>query len=287
MRQVVTAAAAAALMAMLAGAAGADCAREEAIARFAKDYLAKQPTEALGAGGSMVDALCTQGRLAEVLSAEFGPVIGYKAGLTSAPAQERFGATEPVRGVLYRDMMRESGVTLDAYWGAVPMVEADLVLEIRDSAVNAATTPAEVMQYVSAVYPFIELPDLALAEGQPMTPETITAMGVGARLGVLGAAIPVEDAEAMATMLGVMQVELRDGTGAVVAQAPGAAVLGHPAESVMWLHDAGVTFKAGDLVSVGSFGPLVPAAKMQGGATVSYSGLPGNPEVSVQFAPGS
>ncbi len=284
MRQVLTAAA---VVALTGSAAWADCAREEEIARFAKDYIAMQPTEALGVGGSMVDALCTQARLAEVLSEAMGPVIGYKAGLTSAPAQERFGATEPVRGVLYRDMMLENGATLEGPWGAVPMVEADLVLEISDSAVNAATTPAEVMQYVSAIYPFIELPDLALAKGQPMTPETITAMGVGARLGVLRAAIPVEDAEAMLTRLGAMTVEMRDGSGAVVASARGAAVLGNPVESVLWLHEAGVTFKAGDLVSVGSFGPLFPAVKMKGGATVSYAGLPGDPEVSVLFAPES
>ncbi len=265
----------------------AGCESKEAVARFARDYLAKQPTEALGAGGSLVDALCTQARLAEVLAEAMGPVIGYKAGLTSAPAQARFGASEPVRGLLYRDMMLMDGATVELPWGAVPMVEADLILEIGDSAVNAATTPLEVMRHVRAVYPFIELPDLALAEGQPMTPETITAMGVGARLGILGAAIEVRDAEAMTSSLAEMQVEIRDGAGEVRDSIPGSAVLGHPAESILWLHEAGVTFKAGDLVSVGSFGALMPPASLKGALRLRYAGLPGDPEVAVLFGPGS
>lgn len=270
-----------------AGSAAADCASDEEVARFVADYMDHRPTEALGQGGTMVDALCTQARLSDALAAHLGPVIGYKAGLTSTPAQERFGASAPVRGVLYRDMMMESGATLDVPWGAVPMVEADLVLEIGDSAVNSATTREEVMQNIASIRPFIELPDLALDPSQPMTPETITAMGVGARRGVLGAAIAVEDAAAMTKALAEMQVQLRDGAGEVVLSAPGTSVLGHPAETILWLHAVGVTFKAGDLVSVGSFGPLVPPGSLKGGATVSYEGLPGSPEVWVLFGPSS
>mgnify|MGYP000725307060 FL=1 len=270
-----------------AGSAAADCASDEEVARFVADYMDHRPTEALGQGGTMVDALCTQARLSDALAAHLGPVIGYKAGLTSTPAQERFGASAPVRGVLYRDMMLESGATLDVPWGAVPMVEADLVLEIGDSAVNSATTREEVMQNIASIRPFIELPDLAVDQSQPMTPETITAMGVGARRGVLGAAIAVEDAAAMTKALAEMQVQLRDGAGEVVLSAPGTSVLGHPAETILWLHAVGVTCKAGDLVSVGSFGPLVPPGSLKGGATVSYEGLPGSPEVSVLFGPSS
>jgi 2-oxo-hept-3-ene-1,7-dioate hydratase len=263
--------------------ARADCASAEEVARFVSDYMAFTPTVALGAEGSMVDALCTQARLSEALSAHMGPVIGYKAGLTSPPAQARFGAEAPVRGVLYRDMMVPSGATVPVPWGAVPMVEADLILEIGDAAVNWATTPEEVMENISRIRPFIELPDLALAPGEPMTAETITAMGVGARLGVLGAEIEVAEVPQLTAALAQMQVTLRDAQGRVVVSAPGSAVLGHPAETILWLHAAGVTFKAGDLVSVGSFGALVPPADLHGSATVTYEGLPGDPQVAVTF----
>jgi 2-oxo-hept-3-ene-1,7-dioate hydratase len=81
-----------------------------------------------------------------------------------------------------------------------------------------------------------------------------------------------------------MSVTLRNGAGEEVVTAPGKAVLGHPANAVLWLMSKGVVLKPGDLVSVGSFGPLTPSAKMQGGASVTYTGLPGNPSVSVTFS---
>ena len=153
-----------------------------------------------------------------------------------------------------------------------------------NTAINQATTPEEVIRNVSAIRPFIELPDLTLAEGQPITPETLTAIGVGPKLGVLGSEIAVTDPLAMTTALSDMTVTLSAADGEILAQAPGRAVLGHPANAVIWLTSKGITFEPGDMVSVGSFGPLFPPAKAKGGASVSYEGLPGNPSVSVIFS---
>jgi 2-oxo-hept-3-ene-1,7-dioate hydratase len=139
------------------------------------------------------------------------------------------------------------------------------------------------MAHISAVRPFIELPDLTLTKGQPITGVTLTAMGVAVRLGVLGAPIPVEDPNAMLDALAAMKVTVKAGDGSVMAEAPGSAVLGNPVNSVLWLMKSGVTLKKGDLVSVGSIGPLLPPAKAGSGASVTYDGLPGNPTVSVKF----
>ncbi len=265
------------------GLAFADCASDADIAAFVAATAANQPAMALSAQGSMEDALCTQAKLAEALAPTMGAVIGYKAGLTSKPAQDRFDVTEPVQGLLFEKMMLQDGASVPAKFGAIPMVESDLVLVVGDDAINDAKTPADVMAHISAVHPFIELPDLTLAKGQPITAVTLTAMAVAPKLGVLGAAIPVDDPAAMASALENMTVTLRDGTGAEVATAPGAATLGHPANSVLWLMSKGITLHKGDLISVGSFGPLTPSAKMNGGASATYVGLPGDPVVSVTF----
>lgn len=264
-------------------AAHAACATDAEVAAFVDSFTTRAPATALGAGGTMEDALCTQAKLAAALEPVVGPVVGYKAGLTAPPAQERFGLSEPVRGLLFRDMLLEDGAAVPTAFGAVPMMEADLILEVGDAAINGATTPAEVMRHVASVRPFIELPDMMLAQGEPLTGQTITAMGVGPRLGVMGAAIPVDDPDAMAEALGAMTVTLRGADGGVLAEVPGAAVLGHPAQAVIWLASKGVAFQQGDLVSVGSFGPLVPPAQAGGGATVTYTGLPGEPSVGVTF----
>ncbi|MGJ8626761.1 MAG: 2-keto-4-pentenoate hydratase [Sulfitobacter sp.] len=268
---------------MTPGFAFADCATDAEIAAFVASVTANEPAIALSADGSIEDALCTQAKLAIAMEPTMGPVIGYKAGLTSTPAQERFGVTEPVQGLLYQNMMVQDGASVPVQFGAIPMVEADLVLVVGDDAINEAKTPGDVISNISAVHPFIELPDMTVAQGQPITAVTLTAIGVAPKLGVLGAALPVEDPAAMATALEEMIVTLRDGAGEVIVTAPGAAVLGNPANSVLWLMSKGITLQKGDLISVGSFGPLTPSAKMNGGASVTYSGLPGDPVVSVTF----
>jgi 2-oxo-hept-3-ene-1,7-dioate hydratase len=270
-------------LAALAGFAQADCASDEAIAAYVADFQAKTPTVALIPDGDMEDARCSQEKLVGKFTALMGPVVGYKAGLTSGPAQERFGVTEPVGGVLYRDMLLDDGAEVPAAFGARGLFEADLLLVIGDAAINGATTPEEAMQYVTAVRPFIELPDLMYAEGEPINGVTLTAMGVAPRLGVMGAEIPVEDPAAMLAALAAMQVTVTDAKGETMAEAPGASVLGNPVNSILWLMSKGYEMSEGDLISVGSIGPLMPPAKTGGHATVRYEGLPGNPEVSVTF----
>jgi 2-oxo-hept-3-ene-1,7-dioate hydratase len=273
----------AALVAIVPITAGAACATDEEVAAFVESHASKTPAKALGAGGTMEDALCTQAKVRAGLEQRLGPVIGYKAGLTSPAGQERFGVSEPVMGVLYRDMMLEDGASVPAEFGARPVFEADLILVVGDAAINDAKTPEEAIRHISEVRPFIELPDLMYAEGEPITGETLTAMGVGARLGVLGDSIPVEDPEAMLAALGEMTVRVTNAKSEVLAEAPGSSVLGNPVNSVLWLTSKGVEFEPGDMISVGSIGPLMPPEKAEGKATVTYDGLAGSPTVSVAF----
>jgi 2-oxo-hept-3-ene-1,7-dioate hydratase len=266
-----------------ASAALAACASDEEVAAFVEAHAAKKPAKALGAGGSMEDAICTQEKVRASLSEKLGPVVGYKAGLTAPATQERFGVSEPVFGVLYRDMMIEDGATVPADFGARPLFEADLILVIGDEGINDATTPEEAIRHISAVRPFIELPDLMYAEGEPMTGETLTAMGVAPRMGVLGDPVPVEDPDAMLKTLADMTVRVENARGEILAEAPGSVVLGNPVNSVLWLASKGIEFKQGDMVSVGSIGPLLPPSKAEGSAIVTYQGLGANASLRVNF----
>lgn len=261
----------------------AACASDDEVAAFMAAYDARTPARALGAGGSMEDALCTQEKLRAAMEQRLGPVIGYKAGLTSKASQERFGASEPVLGVLYRDMMLESPATVPADFGARPLFEADLILVVGDAGINEATTPEEAIRHISAVRPFIELPDIMLAEGEPINAETLTAIGVAPRLGVLGDPVPVEDPDAMLKALGEMAVRIENARGEVLAEAPGSVVLGNPVNSVLWLMSKGIELRPGDLVSVGSIGPLLPPLKAEGAATVTYQGLGDDARARVTF----
>lgn len=263
---------------VLAGPAAA-CPEAGEVDALAEAWLAGEPAAAVAAGADMETAMCAQEMLVERLSAELGAPVGYKAGLTSPATQERFGVSSPLHGVLLEGMMLNDGATVPVDFGARPIVEADLVLVVGDGAINDATTPEEVLEHVSAVHPFIELADLVVAEGEPLDASVIAAIDVGARMGVLGAAI--EPTPEMTETLASMTVRLAGPDGATLSEAPGAAVLDHPLNAVTFLTDAGIRLELGDLISVGSMGPPSPPAP--GTFTATYDGLPGTPTVTVTF----
>lgn len=257
------------------------CPDDAAVAAMAADILAATPTDPV-AVETIEDGLCAQEKLVKILEKEWGEPIGYKAGLTSEPAQKTFGVTSPVRGVLLANMMFENDVVLSATFGALPRYEADMIVVVADDGINGAKTPKDVLAHLSAIHPFIELPDLVVKNPKTLTGPVITAINVGARQGVLGKGIVPEQTDDFLNALARMTVTVTDETGAEFAKAPGAAVLGHPLNAVLWLRDSGITFKPGDMVSLGSFGPLLPPKSGQT-ATVTYEGMPGNPSVRVSF----
>ena len=266
---------------MIPAAALAGCPDDAAVKAMATDILAGKPTSPPDVA-TIEDGLCAQKKLVTLLEQRWGKPIGYKAGLTSKPAQDTFKVNEPVRGVLLADMMLKSGAKVPAKYGALPRYEADMVVVVGSADINAATTPKEVLKHLASVRPFIELPDLVVDSPAKLNGASITGINVGARFGVLGDAIPVQQTDAFLAALAEMNVRITDQTGQQLVAAPGAAILGHPLNAVLWLRKSGITFKPGDVLSLGSFGPpLVPKAGMT--ATMTYVGFPGNPSISVTF----
>lgn len=244
------------------------------------------PAPLLTAGQARV----VQGAVVATLEPVLGAPIGYKAGLTSPPAQEKFGVAEPLRGVLLRSMVLDDGATLPAAFGARPFAEGDLLVRVGSEAINTATTPEEALAALSAVIPFMELPDILYAEGVALDGPAITAVNVGARYGIAGDPIPLTPGGDWMRRLAEFQVVLTDAGGATLAQGTGDALLGHPLNVVLWLARSlnrdNVRLKPGDLLSLGSLTPLVPVAG-PGTIQARYEGLdPAGPVVlTAHFAP--
>jgi 2-keto-4-pentenoate hydratase len=157
---------------------------------------------------------------------------------------------------------------------------------VKDESINAARTHLDVLNALSRIFPFVELADLGIAEGEPVTAAKIVAINVGARGGVSGEPLAVEATQAFADALRDMRVIMSDETGKELANSPGAAILEHPLNAVLWLvHDLrkdGIRLKAGDVLSLGSFSPLL-VPQPGTGYVVRYRGLPGDPRVAVRF----
>jgi 2-keto-4-pentenoate hydratase len=275
-----------ALMLSWIGGAAAVCPSHERVNTILRFQEAREPLRGLRGDLTMQDAECGRRRLVEKLESIENRVIGYKAGLTNRQVQARFGVSGPVRGVLLEKMLLADGADVPADFGARPVFEADLLVVVKDAAIHRAQTHLEVLRSLSLVIPFIELPDLLVAEGENVTAPLILSLNVGARLGVVGKGIPVKATPEFADALAAMRVAVLDQNGKALASGKGAAILDHPLNAVLWLardlEKSKIRLKPGDMLSLGAF--TEPRAPYPGlGVTVRYEGLPGNPAVSVRF----
>lgn len=267
-------------------AAHAVCPSPERVNTILRFQEMRQPLRGLRADLSMADAECGRRRLVERIEAVDNRIVGYKAGLTSKAAQERFGVASPVRGILLEKMLLKDGADVPADFGARPAYEADLLVVVKDASIQQAKTHLDALRSISLVVPFIELPDLLVADGEKLSAPLIVSLNVGARLGVVGKGIPAQATPEFAAALAAMRVVVADQKGTEIASGRGAAILDHPLNAVLWLAQelsrSGIKLKPGDLLSLGSFtAPLDPRPGLA--VTVRYEGLPGNPAVSVRF----
>ena len=241
-------------------------------------------------GLSEADGACSRAKVNALLLLQYRTVIGYKAGLTNPATQKRFGADKPVWGVLFDGMLLDNGAKVEAAFGARPLFEADMLVRVKSADINQAKTPMDVLLAIDQVIPFIELPDLVVQTPPKLNGAAISAINVGARLGVVGSPIdvPITRGErfAMLDALRDMTVTLKDGAGTELGRGKGGDILDHPLNAVVWLAAAlaeeGLAMKPGDLISLGSFSPLLPP-KAGLKVTASYAGLPGALPVSVEF----
>lgn len=228
----------------------AACPSESDAAAMAERFARLEPVPNPPSDLTVSDAFCGRARFTAILGRSYGRVVGYKAGLTNPAVQQRFNYPSPVRGTLFEKMLLQDGAEVPAKFGARPVFEADIIVEVKDAGINDATTP------------------------------------LAARLGVLGKPIEVKASQALVDALAGMTVRLVDHDGMELETAKGTAILEQPLNVVLWLvkdlNDGGIALKKGDLLSLGSFSRLLPPQPGTG-AKVTYEGLPGNPSVSVRF----
>ena len=252
--------------------------------RFASRVPAANPDMA-----SEADAACSRTKLNALLGLQYGKVVGYKAGLTNPAVQKRFNASQPVWGVFYDGMILDDGAVVDAAFGARPLFEADMLVRVKSADINRAKTPMDVLDAIDQIIPFIELPDLVVEKPAALNGNGISAINVGARLGVAGKpiAVPAFRGErfVMLDALRDMTVVISDGAGEI-ARGKGSDILEHPLNAVVWLAEAlakqGLAMEPGQWISLGSFSPLNPPKPGQK-VTVRYEGLPGATPVTVSF----
>lgn len=263
----------------LPGAVQADCPAPEAMQAAAQGWLAGERLPDPGLA-SVEDGQCAYAAYRARLEQDLGAPVGVKVGFTSKPAQEKFGVTAPAAGALYAPMILPDGAEVSLTGSRAPFFEADLIVTVGDAAaLKAATTREAAAAALAELRPFIELPDMALAEGVAPTGPLMTAYGVMPWRGVMGQGVALADLADPVADLAALSVDLKL-DGATASQGKGEMLLGHPLDVVLWLNQqGGYDLPKGALISLGSLSALAPAKARQmltadytvGGKTMSVS----------------
>jgi len=271
------------LFMLQAGAMAADIASE-----LATHFIAKTPAPEPAGAMQLSQAMKIQKEYLNIIGKEYGPVIGYKAGLTNEAVQKKFGVSHPLRGTLLEKMLVPSGTVMNADFGVRSLSEGDLILRVKDDGINDARTPEQILMHIDVAIPFIELPDLLFATDVKINGPKLAAINVAARYGVVGDPIPIDPTTEWFDRLKNFTLQILDEEGAVQAEGTGSSILGHPLKVVLWIKDSlnqdGVMLKKGDLLSLGTITKLMPT-KPGTTVTARYTNLaPDGPvEISVTF----
>lgn len=184
---------------------------------------------------TMDDAYAIQNAIYGAKLAEGRSVIGWKIGLTSRAMQDALGIDIPDSGILFDDMVFETGTVIPAGRFIEPRVEAEIAFVMKASLGGGEVSRADVLDAVDYVAPAIEILDTRIVRvdrdtGQARTVfDTISDNAANAGI-VLGNQRHRIDT-----------VDLR-WVGAIASRGSeveetglGAGVLNDPVESVVWL----------------------------------------------------
>lgn len=182
-------------------------------------------------------------------------VAGYKAGLTSAPAQKKFKAPGPVTGVLLESMQIVNG-KIPAKNFTKMMLEVEIGYILKED-ISKPIKPEEAKDLITTILPAIEVPDLNFATFKGLKFTDIIADNVGARGFILGqgqAAAKV-DPNQVTGQLFLNGQALGDSV-------PGRAALGDQWKALAWTINnilaQGGHIKKGMVVITGSLGRMYP-----------------------------
>ena len=180
-----------------------------------------------------------------------------------------------VIGTIMNNMIVPSGSAIDLASGSSLVSEADILVRVKDAAINEATTLEEVVQHLDAVIPLIESSDMMVASGVDRTVASWTATNGNARWAIAGEPIEIDGSPEWVDRFAAINVVFTDETGKVMADT---AMSRNPLESVLDLLQSfrdrgqGEMLAAGDVISLGNFGrPMRPSSGQT--FTATFQGL--------------
>lgn len=178
-------------------------------------------------------------------------LYGRKIGLTSKVMQEATGIDEPDYGVIFRDMVLETGAAVPHAGFTNPRVEVELAFVLKSPLHGPRVTLPDVLEATSHVYPALEILSSRIEMADRTIVDTISDNAAMGAMVAGGRPVRVDEVDLRWVAALLYRNQRIEESGVA------AAVLDHPAAGVAWLarklaaHDEGL--EAGQHILAGSF----------------------------------
>ncbi|MEW6143455.1 MAG: fumarylacetoacetate hydrolase family protein [Thermodesulfobacteriota bacterium] len=184
-------------------------------------------------------------------------IAGYKAGLTSKAAQEKFVVDTPVSGVLFSSGTHESTAVIEGSKFRSLVIETEIGFVAGKRIEEKIIDIARLREYIGAVLPVIELPETGFADMKKIKAQDIVAANVGSAVFITGARRPLADADPDDITVKLVS------DGETLNQGKGSDALGGQWEALLWLVNSAIgngwKIERGDILITGALGKVVPA----------------------------
>ncbi len=197
-------------------------------------------------------------------------VIGKKIGFTSEKLRQQYNVSEPDYGIVMDSCVVHESVPIKMSELIKPRIEGEIAFILKEDLVGPHITIVDVYRATDFILPCIEIVDSRFANWNIKLLDSIADNASNAKV-ILGSSIGrLEDFDLK--HMGMVA----ERNGLVMETAAGAAVFGHPANSVAWLankmFEFGTELKKGDIILSGAFSPVFDVVKGDS-VEVSFAGL--------------
>lgn len=204
----------------------------------------------------MADGYIVQREFTALLVGDGDSIIGYKAGLTSAPMQNMFGVSTPDYGPVMAATVRRDGATVSLDEFIAPKVEGEIVFRLAAPLTGPGVTVRQARAAIGAVMAGLEIVDSRIENWRIKLADTIADLA-SSGAAVFGRAV-APSADLDYRLVGMVFSR----NGELVTTGAGAAALGNPVAVVAWLANVlgehGVSLEAGQVIMTGALHAAVP-----------------------------
>lgn len=198
---------------------------------------------------SIEEAYLVQEELVQQKLEEGKKIVGPKMGITSEAKMKQMNVDNPIYGYVFDDMIVEDGGTISVSNYIHPKVEPEIGFILKEDLEGPGVTALDVLRVTEYVFPALEIIDSRYENFNFTLPDVIAdnTSAAGAIFGTVLKRPETLDLDVVGVTLSI--------NGEMKALGAGAAVLGHPANSVArlanMLSEKGEKVKAGQPILTG------------------------------------